>query len=77
MTIQTQGPVFTPRTPTGERLRFLISDVTIVSGNIMESGRAMKATVKVAGRTYAIKGASCGAGCFCDALATDITEASI
>jgi hypothetical protein len=55
------------------RLSFPADDIEIVDGNLDVLGRGMKATIRVDGRAYNVKSAPCGLGCYCDAVAVDVT----
>lgn len=62
------GLVFTPRGHNGERLSWRISGEDMKN---VGRGRKWKATVTnlLDGKTYEVKGASCGSSsCFCDAV---------
>ena len=66
--------VFTPlnweRT---ERLRFNRADVEVLSGNLSQRGRGLKATIKIHGKTYKVYGLSCGLpNCQCDARIKEV-----
>jgi hypothetical protein len=63
-----RGYVFTPRTPAGERLRWVLNAEDYAK---IQRGRRWKATVTnlVDGKQYVVKGAACPApDCFCDAV---------
>lgn len=67
-------PIFTPMNEARtERLRFKISDVSVVSGSLDTRERGPKAIVEIDNIRYEVIGIPCDLdGCDCDAMLAEI-----
>ena len=58
--------VWTPRTTNGKRLRFPVDSVEFLEPLPRRAGGCGK--VRIGGKEYKVKAASCGLSCYCDAI---------